>query len=87
MLSPLAAAGSTAGGGHGGLRRCPAVNRKGVATYIFIVVFQDEEEYQVSDIRIGVATFATDGLLAHWVRKEVGYLSFKRFRKKKSRRI
>lgn len=41
----------------------------------------------VSSIRIGVVTCATDGLLAHWVRKEVGYLSFKGFRKKKSRSI
>lgn len=46
MISPLAAAASTAGGGPVGLRRCPAVRNfsKGVATYIFIVVFQDEEE-------------------------------------------
>lgn len=48
MLSPLAAAASTAGGGHC-LRRSPAVNSKGVVsymvTYIFIVVFQEEEEY------------------------------------------
>lgn len=41
----------------------------------------------VSDVRIGVATYATDGLLAHWVRNEVSYLSFKRYRKKKSRSI
>lgn len=45
MISLLAAAASTAGGGPVGLRRCPAVRNfsEGVATYIFIV-FQDEEE-------------------------------------------
>lgn len=33
MLSPLAAAASTAGGGAVSMRRCPAINIKGVATY------------------------------------------------------
>lgn len=62
------------------------MHSKGMAIYCFNVAFQNEEQYIVSDIRVGVATYGQMAFLLTGLQKRLATFLSNRFRKKKSSR-